>query len=101
MILIRVRGMDVTSEIVREAAKSRSFDSTSIVYMGDYIAYRDAPNPTTQTVKDMRDSIISDLELSYPVTIETFTATEQHDIMVDYHTDRNGDLHLPDWYSQP
>jgi hypothetical protein len=101
MILLKIRGMDVSSELIRQAAANHPFDSQAVLYLGDYHGYRDAPHPETQDVKDERDQIVSDLEANYPVSIDTFTAQEQHNIMVDRYTNQDGDTNLPDWYSNP
>jgi len=89
--------MSVDSKLIREAAQNYSFDSQSILYIGEYVGYKDAPNPQSKEVKRQRDEIISELEQEYPVTIEKFNTREQHEIMIDQF--KEGDL--PDWYDGP
>lgn len=100
MILMQIRGIQVDSQLIRNAANDYPFNSESVLYLGQYHGYRDAPNPTTQDVIDQRDKIVSDLEVEYPVTIKTFTAEEQEQILKDRYTDsETGDVNWPDWYS--
>jgi len=100
MILLKIYGVDVDSQLIRDAAADYPFDSESVLYLGQYHGYRDAPNPTTQDVIDQRDAIVSDLEAEYPVTIETFTAQQQEQIIKERYTDpQTGDVNLPDWYT--
>jgi len=100
MILLKIKGMDVDSVLIREVAKDYPFDSQSVLYLGQYHGYRDAPNPTTQEIIDQRDAIVSDLEAAYPVTIETFTAEEQEQILKERYTHPDtGEVDWPDWYT--
>ena len=100
MILLRIRGIDVDSELIRDAAADYPFESEAVLYLGQYHGYRDAPNTTTQDMIDQRDAIVSDLEAEYPVTIETFTAEEQEQILKERYTNSNtGEVNWPDWYT--
>jgi hypothetical protein len=100
MILLKIHGIEVTSELIRQAAQGYPFDSEAVLYLGQYHGYRDAPNPTTQDVIDQRDAIVSDLESEYPVTIETYTAEEQEQILKGRYTDpETGAVNWPDWYT--
>jgi hypothetical protein len=100
MILLRIRGMDVDTKLIRDAAEDYPFDSQAVLYLGDYHGYRDAPNPVSQDVIDQRDRIVSELENAYPVVIETFTAQEQQAILRERYTDREtGEVTWPDWYT--
>jgi hypothetical protein len=100
MLLFRIRGMDVDSELIREAAADYPFDAQAVLYLGQYHGYRDAPNPVSQDVIDQRDQIVADLEAAYPVVIETFTAAEQEAILRDRHTDpETGEVTWPEWYT--
>jgi len=100
MILLKIRGMDVDSQLIRDAAADYPFSSESVLYLGKYHGYRDAPNPTTQSVMDQRDQIVADLEAEYPVSIETFTAQEQEAILRDRFTDPDtGEVVWPEWYT--
>lgn len=100
MILVKIHGMDPSTELIRQAAEQYPFDSQAVLYLGQYHGYRDAPNPVTKEVIDARDSIVAELEDQYPVTIETYTAEEQEQILAERYTDREtGDVQWPDWYT--
>jgi hypothetical protein len=102
MILLQINGMDVNSELIRDAASEYPFDAQAVLYLPPFHGYRDAPNPTTQKIRDARDRIVAQLEQDYPVTIETFTAEEQDAIMRERFTNpETGEVNLPDWYDSP
>ena len=69
------------SDTVREMAEGEDFDETSIVYIGQYIGYKDAPNLPDQAAQNARDAIADNFEREYGIPVEAISAEEQEEIL--------------------
>ena len=69
------------SDTVREMAEGEDFDETSIVYIGRYIGYKDAPNLPDQAAQNARDAIEDNFEREYGIPVEAISAEEQEEIL--------------------
>jgi len=99
MILLRTTGGSLDSEAMRRVAEAESFDEQSIVYIGPYVGWREAPDVSSQAAEQARQSVTNRFSNRFNITVEALSADEQEEFLRERWTDEEPFDQAPDWYS--